>query len=98
MTPNPLPAATNVSTSPVVVPVHLQSPSQATESFVDRRHSGEEGAGHQERRQFGSSHRDLSKEGRELALAIDRYKLEYHRRYLTCDELLSVISSLGYRR
>lgn len=65
--------------------------------FVDRRRRG--GAPDRgERRQFGSTHLDLSDEGRELALAIDRYKVENHRRYLTCDELLSVIRGLGYER
>ena len=44
-----------------------------------------------ERRQFGDGHRGLSGAGRELALAIDRYKLRHHRRYLTCDEILRVI-------
>jgi hypothetical protein len=98
MTPAISPIASIETTLPVIVPVRGQSPDRSTESFSDRRQSGEEGAGQQERRQFGSSHRDLSKDGRELALAIDRYKLDHHRRYLTCDELLSVISSLGYRR
>ncbi|MEM9646492.1 MAG: hypothetical protein AAF989_15985 [Planctomycetota bacterium] len=51
-----------------------------------------------ERRQFGSSHSGLTDNGRELALAIDRYKLEHHRRYITCDEMLSVLHSLGYER
>ena len=31
-----------------------------------------------------------------MALAIDRYKLRHHRRYLTCDELLRVMMQLGY--
>lgn len=49
-----------------------------------------------ERRQFGSSHVGLSSEGRELASAIDAYKLQHHRRYITCDEMLVVLNSLGY--
>ncbi len=51
-----------------------------------------------ERRQFGSSHTGLSSDGRELALAIDQYKLEHHRRYITCDEMLTVLRTLGYSR
>lgn len=51
-----------------------------------------------ERRQFGSSHHGLSEAGRELAQAIDRYKLNNHRRYITCDEMLTVLHELGYRR
>lgn len=51
-----------------------------------------------ERRQFGSSHAELSNEGRELATAIDHYKMHHHRRYITCDEMLVVLDSLGYQR
>ncbi len=51
-----------------------------------------------ERRQFGSSHAGLSAEGRELAAAIDTYKLQHHRRYITCDEMLVVLGSLGYEQ
>ncbi len=51
-----------------------------------------------ERRQFGSSHMGLSEAGRELAIAIDKYKLENRRRYITCDEMLAVITSIGYGR
>ncbi|MEO1528618.1 MAG: hypothetical protein AAFX06_24625 [Planctomycetota bacterium] len=65
--------------------------------FVDRRR--EDGrAGDGERRQFGSSHEGLTPEGRELALAIDQYKLKHHRRYITCDEMMLVIRSLGYSK
>ncbi len=35
---------------------------------------------------------------RELALAIDQYKLRHHRRFITYDELLGVIQSLGYHK
>jgi len=65
--------------------------------FVERRQR-DEGVGNQERRQFGNSYRDLSPRARELAEAIDQYKSLYHRRYVTADELLSVIEALGYRR
>lgn len=66
-------------------------------TFVDRRQNPQV-AKRGERRQFGSTYPDLSDDGRELALAIDRYKMENHRRYLTCDELLNVIRQLGYER
>ena len=65
------------------------------DSFVDRRRQGGSKET-SERRQFGSSHDGLSEAGRELALAIDQYKLQHHRRYITCDEMLHVITSLGY--
>lgn len=65
--------------------------------FVDRRGArgrSEDG----ERRQFGSSHSGLSEAGRELAIAIDQYKVQHHRRYITCDEMLSVLRDLGYAK
>ena len=69
----------------------------AEDSFTDRRRPGGSN-GNTERRQFGSSHENLSDEGRELALAIDQYKLQHHRRYITCDEMLFVITRLGYSK
>ena len=51
-----------------------------------------------ERRQFGNSHQELSQEARELGQAIDQYKLIHRRRFITYEEMLSVIRSLGYRR
>ncbi len=65
--------------------------------FVDRRAALPNEAS-SERRQFGSSHAGLSEAGRELACAIDQYKLQHHRRYITCDEMLAVIQQLGYSR
>lgn len=65
--------------------------------FVDRRRENAT-AGSGERRQFGSSHEGLTPDGRELALAIDQYKLQHHRRYITCDEMLLVIRGLGYSK
>jgi len=66
-------------------------------AFVDRRAAATD-AGLAERRQFGSTHSDLSPEARELAVAIDRYKLEFRRRYITCEEMLAVVKKLGYHR
>ncbi len=65
--------------------------------FVDRRQkpgTGERG----ERRQFGNSYHNLSSEGQQLAEAIDAYKVDHHRRYITTDELLSVLGRLGYKQ
>lgn len=70
--------------------------SEATGFHERRRADTRRGVG--ERRQFGNSHAGLSPEARELALAIDRYKFASRRRYITCDELLAVITELGYRR
>jgi hypothetical protein len=51
-----------------------------------------------ERRQFANSHDDLSPDAGELARAIDQYKLLHRRRFITFEEMLAVIKSLGYRR
>ncbi|MCS7305338.1 MAG: hypothetical protein NZ602_09565 [Thermoguttaceae bacterium] len=51
-----------------------------------------------ERRQFGNSHEGLSPEARELAQAIDQYKLTHRRRFITYEEMLFVLKSLGYQK
>ena len=71
--------------------------SSNNENFIDRRSGNRDGdfAG-AERRQFGNSHSGLSPDARELAEAIDAYKLRNRRRYVTFEEMLQVIQSLGY--
>lgn len=74
----------------------LESPSTA---FVDRRsYDAAIAPPAVERRQFANSHEGLSPEAQELALAIDGYKLRHRRRFITYDEMLAVIQSLGYRK
>lgn len=68
-----------------------------TQAFVDRRHDSA-GSPQIERRQFGNSYEELSPEARELGLAVDRYKLMNRRRYVTYEELLEVVHSLGYSK
>jgi hypothetical protein len=51
-----------------------------------------------ERRQFANSHDDLSPAARDLALAIDEYKVRHRRRFITYEEMLRVIEALGYRK
>ena len=51
-----------------------------------------------ERRQFGNSHEGLSPDATELAQAIDHYKMRHRRRFITFEEMLAVIKSLGYHR
>jgi hypothetical protein len=51
-----------------------------------------------ERRQFSNSHDELSPDARELALAIDGYKVRHRRRFITFEEMLAVIKSLGYHK
>ncbi len=70
-----------------------------TESFVDRRDSVlQTGSPTRERRQFVSTYDDLSPDAGELARAIDEYKLRHRRRFITHEEMLSVVKSLGYHR
>jgi len=64
---------------------------------ADRRKSAGRPVGG-ERRQFGSSHSGLSPAAAELAIAIDQYKLQHRRRYITCEEMLVVINRLGYHK
>ena len=67
--------------------------------FVDRRIIPPMGqALARERRQFANSHDELSPEAAELAHAIDSYKIRHRRRFITFEEMLSVIKSLGYSR
>lgn len=72
-------------------------PSSPPAGFVERRQS-RSGSVAGERRQFGNSYNELTLEGRQLAIAIDEYKLENRRRYITPDEMLQIVRSLGYER
>ena len=70
-----------------------------SEAFVERRgltHPGVEPLF--ERRQFANSYEDLSPEAADLARAIDGYKVQHRRRFITFEEMLAVIKSLGYKR
>lgn len=77
----------------------LAQPELSPETFVDRRR-GEAPVGSpgRERRQFSDAHEELSPGARELAAAIDSYKLRHRRRFITFEEMLSVILSLGYHK
>lgn len=69
------------------------------DSFVERRNqAGADVAPGPERRQFANSHSDLSPEAQELAQAIDEYKVRHRRRFITFEEMLSVIQTLGYHK
>jgi hypothetical protein len=68
-------------------------------SFVDRRANDPDSSRPTtERRQFANSHEELSPEARELAQAIDEYKLVHRRRFITYEEMLGVVRALGYHR
>lgn len=79
----------SIGTSLELPPVH----------FVDRRqNAGDANTPGRERRQFTNSHDELSAEARELAFAIDSYKLMHRRRFITFEEMLNVVKSLGYKK
>jgi len=67
-------------------------------SFFDRRSNPQGAVPSRERRQFTNSHTELSPDARELAIAIDQYKLRHRRRFITFEEMLTVIRSLGYAK
>lgn len=70
----------------------------ATSTFTDRRASVATDVQPKERRQFSNSYAELTAEGRELATAIDSYKATHRRRFISYDEMLSVIQSVGYHK
>jgi hypothetical protein len=67
-------------------------------TFIDRRGPAASQMPICERRQFGNSHEGISPEAAELAQAIDQYKLHHRRRFITFEEMLAVVKSLGYSR
>ena len=69
------------------------------ETFVERRSPGEpDNRFGGERRQFSNSHSELSPAAQELANVIDQYKLIHRRRFITYEEMLSLVLSLGYHK
>ena len=73
--------------------------SAGPDSFIERRsHSSTSVPVDRQRRQFADSHDELSFEAKELAQAVDAYKLTHRRRFITHEEMLHVIKSLGYER
>ena len=69
------------------------------EVFVDRRdYAAVPVPPVEERRQFTNSHAGLSPPARELAQAIDEYKIRHRRRFLSYEEMVMVIESLGYQK
>lgn len=78
----------------------LQQSGQSTQSFEDRRSGSVEARpeGLPERRQFRDSRNYSSPEAAELGEAIDKYKADHRRRFITWDELYDVITELGYEK
>ncbi len=84
------------STQESGMPQIVETPPQA---FIDRRKQElSSSAPGRERRQFADSHDELSPAAQELANAIDTYKLSHRRRFITYEEMLGVVQSLGYHK
>ncbi len=71
---------------------------QNTRPFVERRGGEDRTHGGPERRQFRASVNTERPEIAELAQAVDQYKLDHRRRFITYEELHAVISRLGYHK
>ncbi|WP_254507431.1 hypothetical protein [Anatilimnocola floriformis] len=77
----------------------LEAPPAPAAPFIDRRqNNGDSAVAGRERRQFTNSHDELSPDARDLANAIDGYKLMHRRRFITFEEMLNVVKSLGYHK
>jgi hypothetical protein len=74
----------------------LQSP---RDTFLDRRcYDVSQRTPAIERRQFVDSYEELSPDAQELGRAVDEYKLRHRRRFITYEETLAVVKSLGYHK
>jgi hypothetical protein len=82
---------------PMLVPLMPPMP-DAVDPFFDRRINSEGQPPVRERRQFANTHDQLSPDARELAIAIDDYKLRHRRRFITFEEMLAVIKAIGYSK
>lgn len=71
----------------------------SSSQFVDRRNpSNQRKSSGFERRQFSNSMSEYSDDAAELGRAIDQYKLVHRRRFISYEELLTVIQGLGYSK
>lgn len=75
----------------------MQLATEKQTAFVERRNM-QDGPPGVERRQFADGRSEQRPEVRELAEAVDQYKLRHRRRFVTFDELYNVITALGYHR
>jgi NTP pyrophosphatase (non-canonical NTP hydrolase) len=72
---------------------------QKSQDFIERRvTTNTPRADQRERRQFRDGQSSLRSEVLELADAVDQYKIQYRRRFITFDELYDVIADLGYHK
>ena len=68
------------------------------QTIIDDRRSSNSDYSGPERRQFRDSHSEMNPQVSELAQAVDQYKLNHRRRFITYEELHSVIIGLGYKK
>ena len=69
------------------------------QQFIERRNPElSQGSPGRERRQFADAYEGLTPPAQELAVAIDSYKLAHRRRFITYEEMLGVVTSLGYHK
>lgn len=85
---------------PALIPQPAEnSAAAASNSFSDRRAPRTENrVGGPERRQFTTTPSSMRPEVAEFAEAVDRYKMEHRRRFITFEELFNVMTSLGYHK
>jgi hypothetical protein len=76
----------------------MSASATAIDNFVERRGPTMGNEPLFERRQFANSYEELSPAAAELARAIDSYKVQHRRRFVTFEEMLAVIKSLGYSK
>jgi len=78
----------------------LQQSGDNNQIFEDRRSDSDSAprSDGPDRRQFQDSRSSGNPDAIELAEAIDRYKLTHRRRFITYEELHSVITELGYAK
>lgn len=77
----------------------IGNPALDANTFVDRRtETPSSSSPSVERRQFSDGHQELSADAAELGKAIDQYKLVNRRRYISYEEMLSIIHTLGYSK
>ena len=93
-TPAPAPA----DVTPGLISTGSRSEDAAPLGFRDRRQGGSGDAPGVERRQFTDGRQDSDPAAAEFARAIDAYKIRHRRRFITHEELLSVLLDLGYRK
>ena len=78
----------------------IQQPDESAHTFEDRRSRSSDNRpeGIPERRQFRDSRNTGNPDAAELGDAIDMYKLNKRRRFITHEELHTVIVGLGYEK